>query len=99
MTDLREKYKAFTNYLHNDLEISKEDIRGWIQESVAEQVRSVVRSPEFVSAINKMAWDVLLSRHGKVRSMMDEIVESTVSNLNRRLVLSVKPEKDSAEGV
>lgn len=31
-----EKYKMFSNYMHNELGITKEDIRTWVKEAVNE---------------------------------------------------------------
>jgi hypothetical protein len=33
---MQDKYKMFSNYMHNELGITKEDIRDWIKEAVEE---------------------------------------------------------------
>lgn len=33
---MNSKYKMFSNYMHNELEITKEDIKIWIKEAVEE---------------------------------------------------------------
>jgi hypothetical protein len=38
-----EKYKLFKNFLHNELKLTKEDIRIWIFEAIEEEVRKVVK--------------------------------------------------------
>lgn len=37
-----DKYKMFKNFMHNELDISKEDIRQWVKEAVAEEARKLV---------------------------------------------------------
>lgn len=38
-----DKWLMFKNYMHNELGITKEDIRQWIQESVEEQAERMVK--------------------------------------------------------
>lgn len=40
--DTYDKYKMFKNFLHNELHVTKEDIRSWIQEAIKEEVTKVV---------------------------------------------------------
>lgn len=37
-----DKWVMFRNYMHNELGITKEDIREWINDAIREQVRNVV---------------------------------------------------------
>ena len=37
-----DKYKMFKQFMFNELEITKEDIREWIMEAVHEEVRKIV---------------------------------------------------------
>ena len=37
-----DKYTMFKNYMHNELGITKEDIREWIENSVEEQAEKLV---------------------------------------------------------
>ncbi len=37
-----DKYKMFKNFLHNELEISREDIRDWIKDAVKDEVKRLV---------------------------------------------------------
>ncbi|WP_372714381.1 hypothetical protein [Ilyobacter sp.] len=38
-----EKWKFFKNYLHNELEITKADIRGWIEDAVKHQAVEMIQ--------------------------------------------------------
>jgi DNA polymerase sigma len=40
---MNDKYKMFKNFLHNELGLTKEDIREWIREAISEEVRKVVK--------------------------------------------------------
>lgn len=44
MAERNNKYAMFRNYMFNELQISKEDIRQWIKEAVAEQVTTLIRN-------------------------------------------------------
>ena len=39
---MNDKYKMFKNFMHNELGISKEDIREWVRESIKEEVKNIV---------------------------------------------------------
>lgn len=39
-----DKWVMFRNYMHNELGITKEDIREWIEDSVKQEVRAVVEN-------------------------------------------------------
>lgn len=38
------KWKMFKNYMHNELGITKEDIRQWVQDAVEEQAERLVKN-------------------------------------------------------
>jgi serine protease inhibitor len=42
MKTSNEKWLMFKNFLHNELEISKDDIREWIHEAVKEEAKLLV---------------------------------------------------------
>lgn len=42
MAGKNDKWVMFRNYMHNELGITKEDIREWIEDSVKQEVRAVV---------------------------------------------------------
>lgn len=39
-----DKWVMFRNYMHNELGITKEDIREWIEDSVKQEVRAVIEN-------------------------------------------------------
>lgn len=42
MATKNDKWVMFRNYMHNELHITKEDIREWIEDTVKQEVRAVV---------------------------------------------------------
>lgn len=42
MAERNDKWSMFKNYLHNELGITKEDIREWIDEAVRDEARKLV---------------------------------------------------------
>lgn len=44
MAEKNDKWVMFRNYMHNELHITKEDIREWIEDSVKQEVRAVVEN-------------------------------------------------------
>lgn len=43
MAGKNDKWSMFKNYLHNELGITKEDIRDWIDEAVRDEARKLVQ--------------------------------------------------------
>lgn len=43
MAGKNDKWSLFKNYLHNELGITKEDIRDWIDEAVRDEARKLVQ--------------------------------------------------------
>jgi len=44
MKENENKWLMFKNYMHNELGITKEDIRQWIQDAVEEQARKLIQN-------------------------------------------------------
>lgn len=38
-----DKYKMFKNFMHNELQITREDIQEWVKESVREEAHKVIK--------------------------------------------------------
>lgn len=52
MAGKNDKWSMFKNYMHNELGITKEDIREWIQEAVEMEVRKTVNESFSKFSIN-----------------------------------------------
>ncbi|MGE5861243.1 MAG: hypothetical protein ACM34J_11855 [Ignavibacteria bacterium] len=51
-----DKWKMFKNFMLNELEISKEDIRNWIKEAVSEQTELLIKQTFGDFTITELIW-------------------------------------------
>lgn len=77
-----DKWEMFKNYMHNELGITKDDIRAWIKEAAAEQAQRLV-DQEFGSfnikgKITEIATREFNSRYSNIRS---ELVQEIAKKL------------------
>lgn len=56
---MENKWLMFKNYMHNELGITKEDIRQWIQESVEEQAKKLVEHEFNTFDVQKVVKDMV----------------------------------------
>lgn len=73
-----QSYKEVKNFIHNEAGITKEWIRGIIQQTVAEEVRKVV-TPE---ALEKAMFNVV---HWEVRQSLSKYGDSYSARIGRRV--------------
>lgn len=89
-----EKYNMFKNFLHNELGISREDIREWIKEAVADEARKIIKK-------TFDDFDVQSEARGEMRRMISsrysevyqDIINASVKIMLSQFDISVK-EKD-----
>ena len=72
------KYKMFKNFMHNELEITKEDIKGWVLESVQSEVKKVVDEAygkfNIKKVIEKRINEILLTKpHFQFEKLKDSV--------------------------
>lgn len=77
-----DKWEMFKNYMHNELGITKDDIRAWIKEAAAEQAQRLV-DQEFGSfnikgKITEIATREFNNRYSNIRS---ELVQEIAKKL------------------
>ena len=70
----RDKYELFKNFMHNELEITKEDIRLWIQESCQEEARKMIEGTWSKFSPEKVVKDVLIEQHLMYNDSLKETV-------------------------
>ena len=79
MSGKNEKWVMFRNYMENELGITKEDIRGWIDDAVRQEVKNVVNrtfrafDPE-AEARSQIARRIDLMRHEIVQALAEKLV-------------------------
>jgi hypothetical protein len=92
------KYKLFRNFMVNELQISREDIRLWVAEAITAQLDQMIRSGEL--KIDEIA------RREVARSIQREFEDSSIWGRSsfrkevlevvaQRLVLSIRSEGKS----
>lgn len=86
-----DKWVMFRNYMHNELGITKEDVRTWINEAVSEEAKKIVadsfqrENPE--QLIKRVIYDSSMFRN---RTFKDEVIRKAGEILAERLEIAVK---------
>lgn len=86
-----DKWVMFRNYMHNELGITKEDVRIWINEAAAEEAKKIVadsfqrENPE--QLIKRAIYDSSVFRN---RTFKDEVIRKAGEILAERLEITVK---------
>lgn len=63
-----DKWVMFRNYMHNELGITKEDIRNWIDEAVQEQVKAIIDD-------RFKAWNLRTMTEEQIKTILKEDYE------------------------
>ncbi len=84
-----DKWKMFKNFMHNELEIGKEEIREWIKEAVHEEARKLVGQTFAKFSIDQIIDRYIIDKHffGDDR-IKDEIQKRIVDQLVKQLILT-----------
>jgi hypothetical protein len=53
MTNIRDKYKMFRNYMTNELGISRSDIEAWTKEAVSTEVNKRLNGIDFEAVVQR----------------------------------------------
>lgn len=81
-----DKWIMFKNYMHNELGITKDDIRSWIKEAAEEQANRLVEQEfgrfDIREAFNKR---IELEFHRRSSAFRNELVEGIVDVLDIRI--------------
>ena len=87
---MENKWLMFKNYMHNELGITKEDIRQWIQESVEQEAKKLVSnefgrfSPERI--VKDMVYDK--NFYGSPR-LKDDVINEISKQLAERIEIKI----------
>lgn len=91
MANKEDKWVMFKNYMHNELGITKEDIRTWINDAVAQEAKNIVNesfareNPE--QLIKRAIYDF---GYFKEKSFNQKVIEETAKILAEKLELKIK---------
>ena len=83
---MENKWLMFKNYMHNELGITKEDIREWIDDSVREQAERMVKKEFDTFDVKKIVKDIVSSDdyYGSKmlnRQVTDEVVKQIMKHI------------------
>ena len=87
-----EKYRMFKQFMHNELGITKEDIREWVKESVREEAQRLVAKTYENYDVRREIRDMLRTPYDSIRK---DITSAAASEICKHVKLIIdKPIKD-----
>lgn len=96
MSAKNDRWSMFKNYMHNELQISKDDIREWLREAVKEEAREILKQDK---KIEDMVKNVLFEQSFgccKFSEPMNRLIKEAVMNiLKERLIISIRPDANN----
>ena len=83
---MENKWLMFKNYMHNELGITKEDIRQWIQDAVKEQAEKLVMNEfnnfDVEKIVKKMVYkDDIFGSNILNRQVCDEVSKQIINRI------------------
>lgn len=87
MTD---KYKMFKNFMFNELGITKEDIRMWVEEAVRDEARKVVQHTYGSFDVEKALRDAINLLYSAIRQ---DLVRRTSELLFQKFEIKIEEKK------
>jgi len=82
-----EKYKMFKQFMHNELGITKEDIREWVKESVREEAAKLIANTYEDYDVKREIRDMLRTPFDSIRK---DIVNAAASEICKHVKLIVE---------
>ena len=87
-----EKYRMFKQFMHNELGITKEDIREWIKEAVREEAAKLIAKTYDEYDVKKEIRDMLRTPYDSIRK---DITSAAATEICKHVKLVVeKPIKE-----
>lgn len=85
MAGKNDKWVLFKNYMHNELGITKEDIREWINDAIREEVKNIVHNAygrcDLESFIKKEIYDNTVWGKSFKESIRREVAQQLVEKI------------------
>ena len=89
-----EKYKMFKQFMHNELGITKEDIREWVKEAVREEAAKLIAKTYDDYDVKREIREQLRTPYGGIRK---EIVNAAATEICKHVKLVVDKPKNMDE--
>lgn len=89
---MSEKYKMFKQFMHNELGITKEDIREWVKESVREEAAKMVAKTYEDFDVKREIREVINSPYNSIRK---DLVNACAAEIIKDFKLVYKPSAEN----
>jgi len=89
---MSEKYKMFKQFMHNELGITKEDIREWVKESVREEAAKMVAKTYEDFDVKREIREVINSPYNSIRK---DLVNACAAEIIKDFKLVYKPSSEN----
>jgi predicted transcriptional regulator len=87
-----EKYKMFKQFMHNELGITKEDIREWVKESVREEAAKLIAKTYEDFDVKREIRDLINSPYNSIRK---DLLNACASEIIKDFKLVYKPSSEN----
>lgn len=77
---IMDKWKMFKNYMHNELGITKEDIREWVHEAVKEEAERLVANEWGRFDVKKVVQDMIGDKRYFSKDHLNQDIKEAVAN-------------------
>ena len=88
---VNDKYKMFKNFMFNELGITKEDIRSWIQEAIEEEAHRLIMKTYNNFDIRSVLFNQLTDRYSPLRQ---DIISNCSKELLKTITLTIDKKKE-----
>lgn len=86
---MSEKWLMFKNYMHNELGITKKDIRQWVEDAVHEEARRMMREEFHGFDTKKIVKDLVEDREfWGSNHIKDDIKKEVVDRIMSKLIIN-----------
>jgi len=93
-----EKWKMFRNYMHNELGITKDDIKSWIEDAVKDEAKRMIDSTYDNFSPKKVVEQVLIDKKIWFEDQIENSIKSEVVNqLLKHIQLELLPPNQKEE--
>ena len=89
---MSEKYKMFKQFMHNELGITKEDIREWVKESVREEAAKMVAKTYEDFDVKREIREAINSLYNSIRK---DLVNACAAEIIKDFKLVYKPSSEN----
>jgi hypothetical protein len=88
-----DKWTLFKNYLHNELGVTKDDIRVWLEEAIQEEARKMIHNTFKEYSIKQIVTDivkeVVMDRNIFTSGFKREVTQEVSKRIAEKLIIQV----------